>query len=355
MAKEMYRARDYKIFVGIDVDKKSYAITAKDKDMMSRRKKIPAEPEQLYNYLKKGYGGKRVLYAYEAGPTGYELHDYLRGKGEVCLVVSPLTIPKASNQRVKNNRIDSEKIANHLRSGELKPIRVPYGNYRELRHLTEERENYAYLRKATKQRIKSLLLYTGRYREMGEERQQWSRRHIQQLKELKCTEAERHRLDMLLQDLDYARGQMLVVLRKMREYLRRHEEIRENVEYLISIPGIGIITAMTVLGRIGDPKTLQDVREISAFVGLVPREKSTGDVVNQGPITHTGNRTLRSLLIEASWTAIRKDTELKQFFDRIRKRHHPKVASRKAIVAVARKLTQRIYRVLKDRRKYIVH
>ena len=58
-------------------------------------------------------------------------------------------------------------------------------------------------------------------------------------------------------------------------------------------------------------------------------------------------------MVEAAWVAIRKDTQLKQFFDRVKSRNHPKVASRIAITAVARKITQIIYRVLKDERNYI--
>ena len=97
------------------------------------------------------------------------------------------------------------------------------------------------------------------------------------------------------------------------------------------------------------------MREIAAFIGLVPTEKSTGDVINQGSITHLGNKILRSLLIEVAWVAIRQDTELNQFYHRIKKKHHPSIGARKAIVAVARKLTQRIYKVLKEQRLYVVH
>ncbi|MDD5477604.1 MAG: transposase [Candidatus Omnitrophica bacterium] len=98
---------------------------------------------------------------------------------------------------------------------------------------------------------------------------------------------------------------------------------------------------------------LSNPRELGAFIGLVPREHSTGDKISKGSITHMGDVFLRSLLIEASWVIIRKDTRMRQFYDRIRSRHHPHIAARKAIVAVARKLTLIIYRVLKEQRDYI--
>lgn len=141
---------------------------------------------------------------------------------------------------------------------------------------------------------------------------------------------------------------------KKQAFTKLHPEIERDANYLMSIPGIGFITAVTILGRIGEPGQLKNVRELSAFIGLVPTEHSTGDTIERGSITHLGNRVLRSLLIEAAWSAIRRDTELKQFYFRIKSRHHPTLAARKAIVAAARKLTQRIYRVLKERRFYIV-
>jgi transposase len=350
-----YLPKDYDIFLGIDVDKNSFSFTVQDHNTMSKAKTIPSQPEQLYNYVKNQFADKKVLFAYEAGPTGYHLHDYLSVKEQDCLVASPLSIPRAPNQKVKNNRIDSRKIVEELKAGKLKSIRVPHGPYRELRHLINLRENYAHSRKVAKQRIKALLLYTHLCSALKDIEQNWSNNYIRVLKELPCSNAVRQRLNMLLMDLEYARRQTLSILGQLRMFIKSHKEIQQYMYYLVSIPGIGFITAVTVLGRIGDPGRLRNVRELSAFVGLVPTEKSTGDDVNRGSITHLGDSILRSLLIEASWSAIRKDRELNQFYFRIKSRHHPKIAARKAIVAVARKLTQRIYRILKEQRLYVVH
>jgi transposase len=351
----MYLPKDYDLFVGLDVDKNSFSFTIKDQHCLNISKKMPSDPEQFHHYMKKHFPQKRILYAYEAGPTGYHLHDYLTEQKEDCMVISPLSIPKAPNQKVKNNRIDSQKIVDELRADKLTSIRVPQGEYRELRHLINLRENYVYNRKATKQRIKALLLFAHLDYALKDTEQNWSNGYIQALKTLSCSPAERQRLDMLLLDLEYARKQTLLVLRQLQALVKNSPEIQQNINYLISLPGVGFIVAVTTLGRIGDPKYLKNVRELSAFLGLVPSENSTGDDVHRGSITHLGDRHLRALLIEASWSTIRKDKELDQFYHRIKKRHHPKIGARKAIVAVARKLTHRIYCVLKEQRPYIVH
>jgi len=352
MAAITYLPSNYDVFIGIDVDKKSFAFTVQDNNIMSRSKKIPSNPEQLYNYIHNNFGDKNVLCAYEAGPTGYNLYDYLIKKEQACVMVSPASIPKAPNERVKNNRLDSERIARYLKSGELKPIRVPSEPYRELRQLMGIRHNYSNQGKVAKQRIKALVLFEHLGDPINDSDLRWSCKYIGHLKQLPCSSVIRSKLDMLLNDLDYAREQQLKVIKELKRFCATHAEIDSYRRYLQSIPGIGFITALAILARIGDPSNLSNVREIGAFTGLVPRERSTGDTVHRSSITHLGNSELRSLLVEASWVAIRHDAELAQFYYRIKSRHHPQASAKKAIVAVARKLTQRIYKVLKEQRIY---
>jgi transposase len=348
-----YLPQEYDIFVGLDVDKKSFAFTVKDRNDMKRSKKIPSDPEKFYNYLHNNHADKKVICAYEAGPTGFHLYDYLTIKDIPCLVVPPLSIPKAPNEKVKTNRIDSEKLTQHLKSGNLKSIRVPQGEYRQLRYLVKTRENYSKLYKATKQRIKALLLSAHLDSHIKDDCEQWSRNYINELTQLSCDDAVRRSLDMLLNDLQYAREQTLAIHRTLKAFCKKNETIDNYRRYLQSIPGIGFIVATTILGKIGDPRNLRNPREIGAFTGLVPTEKSTGDAIKRGSITHLGNTTLRFLLIEAAWVAIRKDIKLQQFYHRIKRRHHPKIAAKKAITAVARKLTLIVYRILKEQRMYI--
>ncbi len=135
MTRPTYLSNDYETFIGLDVDKKSFSLTVNNHSQAFKSKKMPSNPEHLYNYIQKHFNRNKVICAYEAGPTGFHLHDYLTEKEVLCLITSPASIPKASNQKVKNNRIDSKLITKHLISGDLKPIRVPQGPYRELRDL----------------------------------------------------------------------------------------------------------------------------------------------------------------------------------------------------------------------------
>ncbi len=347
------RPSDYDVFIGVDVDQKSYATTYLTEDNSQHSLKMAAKAENIHSYFQKRFPSKRLLYTYEAGPTGYGLHDYLVNQGQRCIMVHPAAIPTAPNNRVKTNRLDSKKLAEQSKSGQLQGIRVPSEAYRELRHLVSLRQLYAQDIRATKQRIRALLLFENI--QLPKNPKPWSTRYRQLLSRISLKETLRFKLDLLLKDLDHARDRVLLMHRQIRSFCVQQQEIRKNLLLLRSIPGIGIVVSTYLLARITDPAFLQNVRELGAFCGVVLSEHSTGDHIQKGSITHMGDATLRGLLVEAAWTAIRKDKELSEFFYRIRAKTKGDAGSRIAIVAVARKLTNRIYRVLKEQRPYRIH
>ena len=142
--------------------------------------------------------------------------------------------------------------------------------------------------------------------------------------------------------------------KQIRYFCQNDPELRQSIRLLASLPGIGVIVATHLVARLGDWREISNVRQIAAFLGIVSSEHSTGEKANRGRITRAGDSRLRNKLIQSAWTAIRKDPELRAFYLRIYHRHPKKVAARKAIVAVARKLTTRIYAVLKEQRPYVL-
>jgi transposase len=344
---------EYDVFIGVDVDQKSYATTYFTYDNpQGQSLKMPAQAENLHHYFQKRFPGKRLLYTYEAGGTGYGLHDYVVSQGQSCMIVHPAGVPAAPNNCVKTNRIDSLKLAEQSKSGQLKGIRVPSEPYRELRHLVTLRQQYAQDQRSAKQRIRALLLFENI--QLPGDPKPWTSPYRQALHQVSLKDTLRFKLDLLLKDLDHARDRLLLIHRQIRQFCSHQEAIQRNLGFLRSIPGIGITVSTYLLARIGDPEYLKNIRELGAFCGLVPSENSTGDHVHKGSITHMGDSTLRTLLVEAAWIAIRKDTELGQFYYRLRAKRSGQAASNIAIVAVARKLTHRIYKVLKEQRPYVI-
>lgn len=342
--------RDYDIFTGMDVDKRSMVTTFTDHGTLLSSMRMPYRSQDLLNYVQKHYPEKRVAFVYEAGPTGFGLYDDLVANGHRCLVVAPSMVPTAPGKRVKTNRIDSKKLSEGLRGGQLVGIHVPSPKYRDLRHLVQLRDTHSRQLTATKCRIKALLLYEGI--PFPADNGKWTSRVITQLKELPCSSAVRFKLNQMIKALQFHFELAATVQKEIRRFCQKDPELQESIRLLSSIPGIGSIIATHLVGRLGDWREITNVRQIAAFIGLVSREDTTGDRVKRGEITRIGDKRLRNKLIQGAWVAIRRDGELRAFYRRIYQRNPKNVAAKKAIVAVARKLTTRIYAVLKERRPY---
>jgi transposase len=332
---EKFQPRDFDLFVGMDVDKRSIAVTMVNELGQKKSLKMSYDPRGVLSYVHRNFPERRAAYVYEAGPTGFGLHDVIAGEGHPCLVVSPALVPTVRGKRVKNNRLDSIKLAESLRGGQISGIRVPSGPYRELRELTHLRNTFVEDIRSTKYRIKALLLVNGLDYPEAPKNSDWTQVVLEELRRLTCTPAVRFKTQV-----------------ELRTMLSSNEELAESMKYLMSIPGIGWIIASYALARIGDWRHLRRSEEMAGFIGLVPTENSTGDHEDRGSITKAGDQRLRSMLIQGAWVAIRKDEELREFYERIVSNHPRNVASRVAIVAVARKMATRMHCVLKERREY---
>jgi transposase len=344
--------RHYEIFSGLDVDKGNIAVTFTDHNRLINSLRLPYSSKHLVNYVRKHFPQQRVAFVYEAGPTGFGLYDDLTAEGYSCLVVAPSMVPTSPGQRVKTNRLDSKKLSEGLRGGQLRSIHVPTRSYRELRHLVQLRDTHARQLTATKCRIKALLLYEGIT--FPGASGQWSAHVLRELQALPCSEAVHFKLEHLIGTLHFHFNSAATVQKQIRRFCQADPELRQSINLLKSIPGIGWIVAAHLVARLGDWREISNVRSIAGFLGLVSSEHSTGDKDNRGPITRAGDSRLRNKLIQGAWVAIRKDPELRAFYRRIYQRHPKKVAARKAIVAVARKMTTRMYAVLKQQRPFVL-
>jgi transposase len=109
-----------------------------------------------------------------------------------------------------------------------------------------------------------------------------------------------------------------------------------------------MISAMEVLLELQDISRFRRAEQLAAYVGLTPSHYSSADKVRMGRITGIGKKTLRSLLVEASWTLIRKDQAMREKYERINIRS----GGKRAIVAIARTLLLRMRRMLLDGQIY---
>lgn len=343
----------YDVFVGMDVDKRSIVGLHVDHAGVEHAVRMPYDASKMLHYLAHHLPGKRIALVYEAGPTGFGLADDLLAAGYACMVVNPAQVPTPKSQRVRTNRLDARKLAYQLRGGDLKGILVPSRVYRDLRELVTLRKMHLTESAKCKQRIKALFLRSG-LPWPGSAEGAWSVALLQQLQTYECAPVLRYKLTSLLDQLAFSRRQALQAQQQLRQFVEADPELTDSARYAMSLPGIGWIVATYALARLGDWRELGTSEQTASFFGLVQTEDSTGDTSTRGSITKAGDPVMRSLLIEAAWTAIRRDPELAAFYQRVKGTHARDKASRIAIVAVARKLVTRLHCVVKERRLYQV-
>ena len=138
----------------------------------------------------------------------------------------------------------------------------------------------------------------------------WCRAFIKWLKEdVKLMSETRRSLDILIDQVETTRRNLLKVTLEIR-HLSQTDKYRKNYDLLFGIPGIGVITAMTVLTEVYDVTRFRNEKQFASYLGLIPTSHSSGDKVIHGEKTFRGNKQLGPMLIEASWVAITKDPYL---------------------------------------------
>jgi len=130
--------------------------------------------------------------------------------------------------------------------------------------------------------------------------------------------------------------------------LSQNDRYRDKVKLLMSLPGIGLITAMEILTELGDVSRFSRADKLSAYVGLTPSQYSSGERVRFGHITRGGKPNLRGMLVESAWIAIRKDRHFFETYQRIKQR----AGGKRAIVGIARRLLVCIRAVLLKEQSY---
>lgn len=201
-----------------------------------------------------------------------------------------------------------------------------------------------------KLRIKMLLILEGIGFPAANCRERWSRQSVANLYKLETGSAIRFNLDHYLAALQFTAEELKNIDGEIVRFCKEEPEISQSIDLLCTIPGIGRVVTVYLAARIGDWRDLTSSRQIAALLGMIPVENSTGDRIRKGSISRMGDVITRSKLIETAWTSIRHDPELMEFYQRVKARNPAPIAGRKAIVAVARKLTARIYAVLKYQR-----
>ena len=321
-----------KVYVGIDVHKKSYHITAYCDGIREKKATVKANPEEFTKSLKKWFEGAEIFSVYEAGFSGYVLHRILDANGIKNLVINPASIEVAANDRVKTDSRDSEKLAQQLSFGKFKDGKIPSIEEEFSRLSQRTRAQFVVKRVQAGNQIKSKLTLFGYIN--PDDDSAISELYLKNIEKKELPVELKFVIDLLIKEW---RG-LTEIIKSLENQIKLDNSKNEIIKKIESVPGIGSLSANILFTELGDMSQFSNKDKLFAFLGLTPSEYSSGETIRKGRITRQGSSRLRQILVEIAWRNIRQDEISREAYMRISATR----GGKRAIVACARKLIGRI-------------
>ena len=274
-------------YIGLDVHKETVAIAwagpKGEPEFYGTCGSSNLSVERTLRRLAKTLGAeyKDLKVAYEAGPTGFVLARRLLQTGLEVTVVAPSLIPRKAGERIKTDKRDAVKLARLHRAGELKSVHIPDASDEAIRDVCRARTDAVDDLRRSKLRLSSFLLRNG-HNYSGKSK--WTQAHLNYLRNLRLASAA-HRivLEEYLQAIDAAEERVARLEGHMNDLLETWQR-KAEVGAVMGLRGFQTVGAMIIVSELGDLSRFEHPRQLMAFVGLVPGERSSGSSRRQGAI-----------------------------------------------------------------------
>jgi transposase len=338
--------QEKKNYVGIDLSKRNLIavrILSDGRLQWFRSKTNAIGREKLLNWLKYN-----DLVGLETGNLAFFLaKEIINELGVKVIVLNAGDVAVIYRSLKKTDKEDSLKIARLLQRhplNELPSVRIPDAYEEHARQLLSEHNYWTTSKTRAINRLHSILCNAGLTTVTKKDIKNSETR----LKIIKGLNESTKKIAMRIESEIVLTKSMLEKIEvETQEHISKKNEL---AKIIMSIPGIGLITTLAILGYLGDPGRFSSEKQVSYFVGLVPRIDNSGDTERMGRIIKRGCRHIRRTIIQCAWALVRSKYggDLKIKFEKIKSRR----GSGKAIVAVARKLIERVYHLLRKQELY---
>lgn len=263
-------------------------------------------------------------------------HDVLEPYVHSVTVVHPPHVALISRVRVKTDNKAALILAQLHAVGLIEPVWVPPVEVRELRALIAQRAKMVNLSTQAKNRLHALLHRKGILKPEGKAifspdfRSWWE--------SLPLTPREEFRIASDLNTLEFADEEA----DRIEDYLAKESVKDDRVPLLVHLPGIGLLTAMTILAAVGTIERFESASKLVGYAGLGASVYDSGQKHSTGRITKMGRKDLRGAMVDAAHVAVRHHPKWRKEFHRLEK----SIGRNKAYVAIARKLLVVVFNVL---------
>ncbi|MGA8222292.1 MAG: IS110 family transposase [Candidatus Acidiferrales bacterium] len=325
------------IHVGVDLHQRFCYMTA----LEARGKILQAGPVRneklaLRRYFRQ-FRGDEVQVAVEACGFWPGFREVVEPEVKRLVLVHPQRVKAIASAKLKNDRVDSETLAQLLRC-DLLPESWKADRETQARR-QQVRLRATLVRHGTrlKNQVHAVLHQQGLHSPVTD---LFGKRGRRWLAEVKLPAQARESVSVCLRLLDGYRGE----IQKQNLQLSEKAKQDERAQWLMTIPGIGECSAMMLLAEIGEISRFADKEALCSYAGLVPRVRESAGKVARCGITRQGSPWMRWIMVEAAQVATRCSPAAKRYYERLLRKKHKHVAR----VALARKLLIAVYALLHD-------
>jgi transposase len=326
-------------YIGLDIHKKiiAFCIKTKNGDLVSQGT-IKATRNSLTEWIKSLPHPWTV--AMEATLFTGWIYDFLKPFAHSIKVAHPEMLKAITVAKKKSDRGDAQIICDLLRIDMLPECYMAPSELRELRRILRYRNHIVRTAVKEKNKISGLLMEVGAT--YNKKRLHSNKYFSQLLETVECVPESVHNM------LKISRSNLEIFIdiqKRLVAVLKEDKIIKERVQSLLSIPGIGGVTALTWVLEIGEPERFGSIAQAISYCGLCAAQKESAGREYRGPLSKKRNKHLQTVLIEAAKLAPRWNQQLAQV--------HQKALSKgnrnKATLAVARKLVAYMLAVDKNK------
>ena len=323
-------------FIGLDIHKEYFVAVG-----VNAQREVVFGPQRVSNYQLDDWVSRVITtqdaVVLEMTTNTYLFYDTLLPQAHSIIAVHPPSVMLVTNAPVKTDKKAALTLAQLHAAGMLTGVWIPPHEVRDLRALISRREKMVRLSTMAKNRLHSLLhrnhLVVPEKPFAPEQRTWWE--------SLPLSATEKFLVRSDLDTLEFARKQV----EQAEECLRKASSEDDRIPLLIQIPGVAMLTAITILAAIGDITRFPTAKKLVGYAGLGTRVHDSGMTHSSGRITKAGRRDLRRALVNAANHAIQYHLHWKKEFERL----EPHLGRSKAVVAIARKLLVAVWHVLSEK------
>lgn len=328
-------------YAGIDAHKRTCTICIVDeKGVIVKEDKVPTEFVSLRNFFKPH--PQKIRAVVETCLNWPFIYRSLHGYVSDIQVANTYKLRVIAEAKVKTDKVDARTLAHLLRVDYIPAIHVLSEETRQLRELMRSRVYLVRLRTRFKNKIHAILSREGHPTPPGSDIFGKAGRLF--LRNLPLPKSEQLVIHQYLDLIEALEGKIHILQYTVHNNAKDSEEIK----LLRSIPGIGEISSHLLMGELGSIDRFHTPKHLASYGGLTPRIRASGDTSYTCSLGQAANKYIRWIMTECAQVASQHSPGLRNIFLRIRSRQGTQVA----IIAVARRLLETVYHVLKKGEPY---